>query len=134
MRENLKWCSTYDLGRSASVMFKNPKEWNGKKMDVVSFVGNLDDCADALEKVGGFPVKRSLAMPLFARKLFLKDLDYMCNFFATEGLKSTPEELKQYIPDALDAEAWFRQYNTYANGEAIIGNTVPPSGGFCTIS
>jgi len=133
MMEKLKWCSTYDLGRAASVMYKNPTEWNGKKMGVVSFHGSLDEVADALEKITGFPVKRGLAMPLFARKLFLKDLDYMCNFFRDSGLKSTPEDLAKHIPDALGPEAWFRQYNKYANGEAIVGNTTPPAGR-CTIS
>jgi len=83
----------------------------------VSFHGSLDDVADALENITGFPVKRGLAMPLFARKLFLKDLDCMCNFFRDSGLKSTPEDLAKHIPDALGLEAWFRQYNKYANGE-----------------
>ena len=72
-------------------------------------------------------------MPLFARKLFLKDLDCMCNFFCDSGLKSTPEDLAKHIPDALGPEAWFRQYNKYANGEPIVGNTTPPQG-WCTIS
>mmetsp|Transcript_27198 Transcript_27198/g.54398 ORF Transcript_27198/g.54398 Transcript_27198/m.54398 type:complete len:308 (-) Transcript_27198:173-1096(-) len=136
MEESCKWCATYDIGKGAAVMFKNPNEWHTKKMDIIGYVGNLDDCADALEKVGSFKVQRGLAMPLLVRRLLLKDLDYMCEFFAGRngpGLKGNPEDFKKYVPDALDAEGWFRHHNKYANGEEIVGNTTPPASS-CTIS
>ena len=127
MSESLKWTATYDIGRAAAVQFKAPEQWYGKKLDVISWVGDLEAAAKALEKVGGFPVKRGLAMPLFARRLFLADLDAMCKFFVSPGIASSPSDLKKHVPDALDAEGWFRHHNRYANGEPIVGNKTPPS-------
>lgn len=129
MTEQCKFCATYDIGRAAAVQFKAPEKWHGKKLDVIGWVGDLDAAAAALEKVGGFPVKRGLAMPLFARRLFLRDLDAMCNYFKSPGLQSNPSDLKKHVPDALDAEGWFRHHNRYANHEPIVGNTSPPSSG-----
>ena len=68
-----------------------------------------------------------LWMPLFARRLFLADLDAMCKFFVSPGIASSPSDLKKHVPDALDAEGWFRHHNRYANGEPIVGNKTPPS-------
>ena len=53
-------------------------------------------------------MKAGLAMPLFARRLFLSDLDAMCNFFVSPGISSNPADFKKHVPDALDAEGWFR--------------------------
>lgn len=133
MTESVNWCSTYDIGRAAAVQFKNPTEWNRKHMNVIGFTGDLDSCANALEKVGGYPVKRGLAVPMFLRKLVIgKELHYMCEFFAGRmkngpGKRGTPDDFRRHVPDALDAEAWFRHRNKYANGEPIVGNTVPPA-------
>jgi uncharacterized protein YbjT (DUF2867 family) len=49
--KRLKFCSTYDIGRAAAVMFKSPAQWLGKTLDVVSWAGDLSDVAAALEKV-----------------------------------------------------------------------------------
>ena len=45
------YCSTYDIGRAAAIMYKNPDQWQGKTLDVVSWAGELSDIAKALEKV-----------------------------------------------------------------------------------
>ena len=127
MTESAKFCATYDIGRAAAVQFKAPQQWLGKKLDVIGWVGDLNAAAKALENVGGFPVKAGLAMPLFARWLFLSDLDAMCNFFVSPGISSNPADFKKHVPDALDAEGWFRHHNRYANGEPIVGNTKPPA-------
>jgi uncharacterized protein YbjT (DUF2867 family) len=127
MTESAKFCATYDIGRAAAVQFKAPERWHAKKLDVIGWVGDLDDAAKALEKVGGFPVKAGLAMPLFARKLFLSDLDAMCKFFVSPGISSNPSDFKKHVPAALDAEGWFRHHNRYGNGEPIVGNPTPPS-------
>jgi uncharacterized protein YbjT (DUF2867 family) len=47
----VKFCSTYDIGRAAAVMFKSPAQWQGKTLDVVSWAGDLSQVAAALEKV-----------------------------------------------------------------------------------
>jgi len=98
----LKFCSTYDIGRAAAVIFANPQDWRGKSLDIVSWKGDLSDIASALERVSGTSVRSQLAMPIFLRRLFLNDLHHMCLYFA--------------------AEDWFRFHNRYANGEPIIAN------------
>ena len=133
MTETCKYVATYDLGRAAAVQFKAPGAWHGKKLDCIGWVGDLNDCAAALEKVGGFPVKRGLAMPLFARRLFLPDLDAMCKYFINPGIASNPSDFKKHVPDALDAEGWFKHHGKYANGEPIVGNTSPPSRGLSSL-
>ena len=60
-------------------------------------------------------------MPLCARSLFLGDLHHMCLFFENgyQGSNVSIDAFKAVVPDAMDAEAWFRYKGTYANGEKI---------------
>lgn len=120
----LKFCSTYDIGRAAAVIFANPHDWFGKTLDIVSWKGDLSDIARALETVSGTRVRPQLAMPIVLRRLFLNDLHHMCLYFEEHGLSAEPEDFKAIIPDAFSAEDWFRFHNRYANGEPIIS---PPS-------
>jgi uncharacterized protein YbjT (DUF2867 family) len=115
-----KFCSTYDVGRAAAVIFNHPQEWSGKSLDLVSWKGDLADLAAALEAVSGVKVRPRLAMPIFLRRLFLNDLHHMCLYFEETGLSAEPEDLKRIIPDPLTAEDWFRFHNRYANGQPII--------------
>jgi len=119
MTKKCKYCATYDIGRAAAVMFKNPEAWLGRTLDVIGWEGDLSQVAQALQKVGGVPVKHSLAMPIFFRRLFLKDLHNMFLYFEAGGPKGTPEEFKRVVPDALSAEDWFRFHGQYANGDKI---------------
>lgn len=79
--KELKFCSTYDIGRAAAVVFANPQDWYGKSLDIVGWKGDLGDIAEALEKVSGTKVRPQLAMPIFLRRLFLNDLHHMCLYF-----------------------------------------------------
>jgi nucleoside-diphosphate-sugar epimerase len=118
--KEIKYCSTYDLGRAAALMFKDPAKWLEKSLDVISWKGDLSQVAAALEKVGGVKVKFGLAMPIFLRKLLLKDLHYMFIYFEDhKGPKGDPEDFKKVLPDAFNAEVWFRFYGAYSNGERI---------------
>ena len=117
--KTIKYCATYDIGRAAAVMFKNRETWLGRSLDVIGWEGDLSQVARALEKVGGVPVKYKLAMPVFARRLFLKDLHNMFLYFEAGGPKGSPDDFKKIIPDALSAEDWFRFHGTYSNGEKI---------------
>ena len=114
-----KYCATYDIGRAAAVMFKNPETWLGRSLDVIGWEGDLSEVAQALQKAGGVPVKHSLAMPMFLRRILMKDLHNMFLYFEEGGPKGTPEEFKKVIPEALSAEDWFRFHGHYANGEKI---------------
>ena len=101
-------------------MFKDPENWLGKSLDVISWKGDLSQVASALEKVGGVKVKFGLAMPVFLRRLFLKDLHYMFLYFEDQkGPKGEPEDFKKILPDAFNAEDWFRFHGLYSNGEKI---------------
>ena len=121
--QNCKFCATYDIGRTAAIQFKNPDQWLGKSLDVIGWEGDLSQVAAALEKVGGVPVKAKLAMPLFLRRLLLKDIHHMFLYYEVQkGPRGTPEAFKQILPDALSAENWFRFHGRYANGERIEGS------------
>lgn len=122
-----KFCSTYDIGRVAAIVFANPQEWHNKSLDIVSWKGDLAALASALEKVSGTTVRPKLAMPIFLRRLFLNDLHHMCLYFEEKGLSAEPEDLKKILPDPLSAEDWFRFHNRYANGEPIIPEGMPTS-------
>ncbi|MBS7805954.1 NmrA family NAD(P)-binding protein [Rhizobiales bacterium TNE-4] len=117
--KKIKYCSTYDIGRAAAIMFKNPQIWLGKTLDVISWEGTLSDVAKALEKVGGVPVKARLAMPLLLRRILLKDLHNMFLYFESGGPKGTPDEFKKVLANALSAEDWFRFHGRYSNGDPI---------------
>ena len=119
--KHCKYVSTYDIGRAAAVQFNHPDAWLGKTLDVIGWEGDLSQVAQALSKVSGVPVKASLAMPIFLRRLFLKDLHHMFLYYEEQhGPRGTPEAFKQVVPDALSAEEWFRFVGHYANGDPIV--------------
>lgn len=115
-----KFCSTYDIGRAAAVVFRNPEAWHGQSLDIVGWKGDLAAIASALERVSGTRVRPQLAMPILLRRLFLNDLHHMCLYFEEQGISAEPEAFKRVIPDPLSAEDWFRFHHRYANGEPII--------------
>lgn len=118
--EECKYCSTYDIGRAAAIQFRNPQQWLGRSLDVISWQGDLGQVAAALSKVSGVPVKAKLVMPIFLRRLLLKDLHHMFLYFEVQkGPRGTPEEFKKILPDAFSAEDWFKFHGRYANGERI---------------
>lgn len=118
--KTIKYCATYDIGRAAAIMFTNREAWIGRSLDVIGWEGDLSAVAKALENVGGVPVKYKLAMPVFLRRLFLKDLHNMFLYFEAGGPKGSPADFKKIIPDALSAEDWFRFHGHYSNGEKIV--------------
>jgi len=118
--QDCKYCATYDIGRAAAIMWKNPVKWLGQTLDVIGWQGDLSQVAAALEKVSGVSVKAKLAMPLFFRRLFLNDLHHMFLYYELQkGPHGTPQEFKKILPDALSAEDWFRFHGRYSNGEKI---------------
>jgi uncharacterized protein YbjT (DUF2867 family) len=119
--EECKYCATYDIGRAAAIQLGNPRDWLGRSLDVIGWQGDLAQVAAALSRASGVPVKAKLAMPLFLRRLFLKDLHHMFLYYEVEkGPRGTPEAFRQVLPDALSAEDWFRFHGRYANGERIV--------------
>ena len=118
--DDCKYCATYDIGRAAAVQFKNPQDWLGKSLDVIGWQGDLATVAAALAEVSGVPVKAKLAMPLFFRRLFLKDLHHMFLYYEVQkGPRGTVADFKKIVPDALSAQDWFRFHERYSNGDKI---------------
>jgi uncharacterized protein YbjT (DUF2867 family) len=113
--------STFDLGKAAAVFLRNQDEWSGKTLEASSYKGSVADVAKALEAVSGVPTKGSLAMPLCLRSLFLNDLHHMCLYIENgyPGTNQNIEAFRKVVPDALDAEGWFRHHASFANGEKI---------------
>jgi uncharacterized protein YbjT (DUF2867 family) len=119
--QDCKYCATYDIGRAAAIQFAHPEQWLGKTLDVIGWQGDLAQVAAALSKVSGVPVKAKLAMPIFLRRLFLKDLHHMFLYYEVQkGPRGTPAAFRKILPDALSAEDWFRFHGRYANGEKIV--------------
>ena len=119
--QDCKYCATYDIGRAAAIQLQDPQTWLGKTLDVIGWQGTLTQVAAALSKVSGVPVKAQLAMPLFLRRLFLKDLHHMFLYYEVQkGPCGTPQAFKKVLPDALSAEDWFRFHGQYSNGEKIV--------------
>lgn len=118
--QDCKFCATYDIGRAAVIQLKDPDTWLGKSLDVIGWQGDLSQVAAALSKVSGVPVKARLAMPIFLRRLLLKDLHHMFLYYEVQkGPRGTPEAFRKILPDALSAEDWFRFHGKYSNGEKI---------------
>jgi uncharacterized protein YbjT (DUF2867 family) len=67
---SILFCSTYDIGRAAAVMFKSPEEWNGKTLDVASWKGDLKDCAAALEKACVLSLHASISLRCYILYMF----------------------------------------------------------------
>lgn len=122
--QDCKYCATYDIGRAAAIQLNNPQQWLGKSLDVIGWQGDLNAVAAALSRVSGVPVKARLAMPIFLRRLLLKDIHHMFLYYEVQkGPRGTPDEFKKILPDALTAEDWFRFHGRYANGEQIVSGT-----------
>jgi hypothetical protein len=84
--EMMPFVATDDIGRAAVRHFEQPSEWLGKTTDVISWKGTLADAAAALETVSGVKVKHGLAMPLWARRLFLAT----CTTCASTSRRASP--------------------------------------------
>jgi uncharacterized protein YbjT (DUF2867 family) len=112
---------TLDLGKAAAACLSDQAAWAGKTLDCASWKGDLKDTAAALQAVSGVKCSGGLAMPTFFRWLFLHDLDQMCRYIEAGYPDTTAsiDAFKQVVPDALDAQGWFRHHGVYANGKPI---------------
>lgn len=90
---------------------------------MIGWQGDLSEVANALAQVSGVPVKTKLAMPIFLRRLYLKDLHHMFLYYEEhQGPRGTPEAFKKILPDALSAEDGFQFHGHDSNGEKIAAN------------
>lgn len=127
----VRFVSTYDVGKLAANIFADPGSWDGRVIEAASWTGSVHDAAKALETVSKVPTKGCVAMPRWLRWLFLNDLHHMCRYFERgyPGSGVDVAAFKALIPDALDAEGWFRFRGFYADGSPIVGESgayLPP--------
>jgi uncharacterized protein YbjT (DUF2867 family) len=116
----VKYCSTYDVGKAAAIMFANSDHWNSKILEIASWEGDLAQVAESFEKVSGVKTVSKMAMPRFFRYLFLNDLHNMCLYFEN-GYPNTNvniDSFRKIVPDCMNAEDWFRFQKKYSNGES----------------
>jgi uncharacterized protein YbjT (DUF2867 family) len=116
--------STFDLGKAAAACLRDQVAWNGKALNCASWKGDLNETAAAMQAVSGVKCSGSLPMPTFIRWLFLRDLDQMCRYFEAGYPDGAGDgsmlEFKKVVPDALDAQGWFRHHGVYADGTPIV--------------
>ena len=116
---------TFDVGKAAASMLADKDKWSGQTLTCSAWHGSLAEAAAALEAVSGTKTVGALAMPKFARWLCLGDLDAMCVFFE-EGYPGRSDAagaltaFKAVVPDAMDAQAWFKYHGKFADGSAIV--------------
>ena len=120
----VQYIACYDSGRAAATVFTNFADWNGKLLNCVAFEGDGNQCAEALSRVSGVPCKFSVTMsrtfmyvlsciPLFA---FLYEIVDNFSTYNDQGL-SDIAKFKEVVPDAMDAEGFFRKLGQWRNGE-----------------
>lgn len=121
-----KWnyCSTYDIGSAMAEILNNPSTWNRKIVNIVAWSGTIADVAAALQNVSKVPTKASLSLPKFIQWLFIYDI-YRYTLFVDDGCPGVDVDadiaaFKQMVPNAMNAEDWFKYRATYSNGEPIV--------------
>lgn len=116
----LKMVACKDIGKAAAQMFLDPEKYNGKTITCVSCDSSGEEVAAALSSASSEPCKYSFAMPRFALRLFFPDLYRMTIYFEEKGYSCTSDDMAEFrkiVPDALDAEGFFKMKGRWANGE-----------------
>ena len=110
---NVKYCSTYDIGKAIAEFLVYPSVWNGKTVEMASWEGSIKEVAASLQKVTDIPTQGVMIMPRWIRRIFMNDLHHMCMYFEG-GYKNSHVDIvnfRKLVPDAMTAEDWFR-FNT----------------------
>jgi len=127
----VQFVSTVDIGKAAAFMFKHPHIWSGKTLDCTGQKISGTGLAAALSRAPGVQCEYAEVLPECVMRMFMKDLFAMEFFFEDIGCSSDPAKFKQVVPDAMDAEAWFRYKGQWANGEKFGAPDAAPAASFC---
>jgi uncharacterized protein YbjT (DUF2867 family) len=122
-----------DIGKAAAQMFLDPEKYNGKTVTCVSCDVDGEELAAALSSASSEPCKYSIGVPKLAMRFFFPDLYRMTIYLEEKGYSCTADdiaEFKKIVPDALDAEGFFKMKGRWANGEEF-GSVPAPSSKFC---
>lgn len=118
----VQYIAGFDIGRAAVAMLSDYAAWNGKTLNCVAYEGDGNDCAEALTKASGVRCTYKPAMSptfLWILSFFLPFINEMINaakVYNPKGLDDI-KEFKKVVPDALDAEGFFRRIGKWGNGE-----------------
>ncbi len=131
----LKMVACKDVGKAAAQMFLDPEKYNGKTITCVSCDASGEEVAAALSSASDEPCKYSIGIPRLILRLFFSDLYRMTVYFEEKGYSCTSDDIAEFlsiVPDALDAEGFFKMKGRWANGEEF-GSVPASSSSVCSI-
>ena len=113
------YVSVVDVGRAAAAAIAAPNTWIGKTVTLAGGKHTGTEFAAALTEVSGTPSTYGLQVPRFLLGCLMPDLAAMARHMETGAQANEPdwEASKQLVPEIMDAKAFFRSKDAYANGE-----------------
>jgi len=121
-KTSVQYIACYDIGRAGVKIFNNYKEYNGKTINCVAYEGTSDDCVKALSKVSKVDCTFSYSLSptfLWFLSFFIPFFYHMVKYSETpnpDGAKDI-KEFREFLPEALDAEGYFKRVGQWSNGE-----------------
>ena len=114
--------STFDIGKAAVAMARNPENWSGKSLPCVVSVDTGDCLAKTLADVSGMPVVYQTTPPQLLLKLMMPYLFHMVDYYTRKPLDKDVwskkiEEFKNVVPDAMSFDRWLlERQQTWSDG------------------
>lgn len=113
--------ATLDIGKAAVAMAKDPKKWQGKRLECVASVDTGIECARILSQVSGVPCKYQPALPKLVMKILLPPAFQLVRFLEQQGFVSPNvgqliKEFRRVVPDAMGPKEWFSYVGKWSDG------------------
>ncbi|KAL1407601.1 hypothetical protein Q8F55_007034 [Vanrija albida] len=100
------WVATRDIGRFVAAAFRDPAALNHRAVTVASDDVNFAEIDAAFRKVTGKPAPASAdPVPDFLLPMF--------HWFRDDGYKADLPELRKYVPQLTNFEAWLKNESQY---------------------
>jgi len=131
----LKMVACRDVGKAAAKIFMNPEKFHEKTITCVSCDASGEEVAAALSSASNEPCKYSMQMPKWLMRLVIPDIARMVTYLEEKGYSCTSDDISEFldiVPDALDAEGFFKMKGRWANGE-VFGTVPVPCQQVCEI-
>lgn len=121
--KNSPYIACLDIAKAGAVIFDNYASWKGKTLTCISYQGTGDECAAALSRASNvkcvFRCSISQTTAWWLSTLRIVPFLYSLIVFGS-SFPNTPEaieEFKRVVPDAMDAETYFRRLGRWSNGD-----------------
>ncbi len=131
----LKMVACRDVGKAAAKIFMNPEKFHEKTITCVSCDASGEEVAAALSSASNEPCKYYMQMPKWLMRLVIPDIARMVTYLEEKGYSCTSDDISEFldiVPDALDAEGFFKMKGRWANGE-VFGTVPVPCQQVCEI-